>query len=107
MIKNLKLVLAVAAVTSLSATASSASSPQSWAALEKRVKKACIAASGLRRATVVPDKASFSDAVPIELRVVEGYNAGFVIDVQLCAFDRRTGRAATVEGSGRLGVYRD
>ena len=43
----------------------------------------------------------------VELRIIEGYNSQSVIDVKLCAYDRRTGRAATVEGVGRLGVYRN
>jgi len=63
-------------------------------------------ASGLQRAKIVHDKASFSDRVPVELRIVEGYNKQSAIDVRLCAYDRRTRRATTVEGSGRLGVNR-
>ncbi len=83
-----------------------ASTPQAWAALDARVNRACLAASGLMRARVVADKASFSDQVPVELRIVEGYNRQSVIDVRLCAYDRRTRRATTVEGVGRLGVNR-
>jgi hypothetical protein len=55
---------------------------------------------------IVPDKASFSDRVPVELRIVEGYNRQSVMDVRLCAYDRRTRRATTVEGIGRLGANR-
>lgn len=84
----------------------SASTPEEWKKLDRRVNQACIAASGLSKAKIVADKASFSDRVPVELRIVEGYNSGYVIDVKLCVFDRRTGRATTTEGSGRLGVYR-
>ncbi|WP_375402725.1 hypothetical protein [uncultured Sphingomonas sp.] len=87
-------------------TSAGASTPQAWAALDRQVNRACLAASGLTRAKVMSDKASFSDRVPIELRIVEGYNRQSVIDVKLCAFNRRTGRAATVEGVGRLGVAR-
>lgn len=83
-----------------------ASTPQAWNELEARVARACILASGLQRAQIIPDKASFSDRVPVELRVVEGYNRQSAIDVRLCAYDRRTRRATTVEGSGRLGVNR-
>lgn len=99
-----KLVVASAAVVG---TAAAASSPQAWQQLDRRVNRACIAASGLSQAKIVQDKASFPDRVPIELRIVEGYNRGSVIDVKLCAFDRRTGRATTTEGTGRLGVYRN
>lgn len=83
-----------------------ASTPQAWAQLDRQVARACLAAAGLQRAKIVPDKASFSDRVPVELRIVEGYNSQSVIDVRLCAYDRRTRRATTVEGVGRLGVNR-
>ena len=56
---------------------------------------------------MIAEKASFSDRVAVELRIIEGYNSKSVIDVKLCAYDRRTGRAATAEGVGRLGVYRN
>jgi hypothetical protein len=87
-------------------TAASASSPQAWQQLDRRVACACIASSGLTQAKIMADKASFSDAVPVELRIVEGYNRGSVIDVKLCAFDRRTGRVSITDGAGRLGVKR-
>ncbi|UUR07831.1 hypothetical protein [Sphingomonas glaciei] len=83
-----------------------ASTPAAWAQMDRQVTRACIAASGLKQAKIIPDKASFSDRVPVELRIVEGYNRGNVIDVKLCAYDRRTKRATTVEGVGRLGVNR-
>lgn len=88
-------------------TTAQASSPQAWTALDRQVNRACLAASGLSQAKVMTDKASFSDRVPVELRIIEGYNRQSVIDVKLCAYDRRTRRAAMVEGAGRLGVYRN
>ena len=87
-------------------TSVTASSPQAWQQLDRRVARACIAAAGLTQAKIVADKASFSDRVPVELRIVEGYNRGSVIDVKLCAFDRRTGRVSITDGAGRLGVNR-
>lgn len=90
----------------LAGSSATASSPQAWQVLDKRVALACIASSGLRQAKIINDKASFSDRVPVELRIVEGYNRGSVIDVKLCVYDRRTGRATTTEGVGRLGVHR-
>lgn len=96
-----------AAILALAGTTAQASSPQAWAALDRQVSRACLAASGLTRAKILTDKASFSDRVPVELRIVEGYNRQSVIDVKLCAYDRRTRRAATVDGAGRLGVNRD
>lgn len=83
-----------------------ASAPGAWEQMNRRVDRACIAAAGLLRARVSPDKASFSDTLPIELRVVEGYNRESVIDVKLCVYDRRTRRVAITEASGRLGVNR-
>lgn len=99
--------LPLAALLAMSAGAATASTPHAWAQLDRQVSRACIAASGLQRAKIVADKASFSDRVPVELRIVEGYNRQSVIDVRLCAYDRRTRRATTVEGVGRLGVNRD
>lgn len=103
---KLRLILLAAGIAAIGAAAP-ASTPQAWAALDARVNRACLLASGLKRAKIVTDKASFSDRVPVELRIVEGYNRQSVIDVRLCAYDRRTRRATTVEGSGRLGVNRN
>lgn len=88
------------------ATAAPASTPQAWAQLDRRVARACIAASGLLRARIVADKASFADTVPVELRMVEGYNRQSVVDVKLCAYHRRTQRVAITDGAGRLGAHR-
>lgn len=104
--KNFILTL-MATSAALVGTAASASTPQAWQQLDRRVNRACLAASGLDQAKVMTDKASFSDRVPVELRVIEGYNRQSVIDVKLCAFDRRTGRATTTDGAGRLGVNRN
>ena len=83
-----------------------ASAPAAWAQLNRQVDRACRTAAGLQRARVQADKASFDDTVPIELRIVEGYNRGGVVDVKLCAYNRRTGRVAITDGVGRLGVHR-
>lgn len=101
-----KLILAGLSVAAIGA-AGAASTPQSYAQLDRQVARACRAASGLSQARIVTDKASFSDRVPVELRIVEGYNSQSVIDVKLCAFDRRTRRATTTDGAGRLGVNRN
>lgn len=88
-------------------TAAIASTSASWQQLDRRVTRACMAASGLAQPKMIADRASFSDRVPVELRIVEGYNRESVIDVKLCAYDRRTGRATTTDGAGRLGVNRN
>lgn len=103
---KLTALLTAAAFASLSAAAF-ASSPAAWQQMDQRVVRACLAASGLTQAKMIADKASFPDRVAVELRIVEGYNSQSVIDVKLCAYDRRTGRAAVTEGVGRLGVYRN
>ena len=103
---KLTALLTAAAFASLNAAAL-ASSPAAWQQMDQRVVRACLAASGLSQAKMIADKASFLDRVAVELRIVEGYNSQSVIDVKLCAYDRRTGRAAMTEGVGRLGVYRN
>lgn len=102
--RNVKplIALALAAVTA-SATAST---PQAWRQLDRQVNRACLQAAGLLRAKIIADKASFPDTVPVELRIVEGYNRQSVVDVKLCVYNRRTQRVAITEGAGRLGVYR-
>lgn len=96
----------LAALALISPAAATASTPQAWAEMNRRVDRACLAAAGLTKAKVVADKASFDDRVPVELRIVEGYNRQSVVDVKLCAYDRRTRRAAVTDGVGRLGVNR-
>lgn len=103
---KLALSLTIAAVA-FANTGALASSPEAWQQSDRKVARACIAASGLSQAKIEPDKASFSDRVPVELRIVEGYNKQFVVDVILCAYDRRTNRVAITNGAGRLGVYRN
>ena len=98
--------LTVAALACLNAAAL-ASPPASWQQLDQRVARACIAASALSQPKMIADKASFSYRVAVQLRIVEGYNSQSVIDVQLCAYDRRTGRATTTEGVAQLGVNRN
>ena len=96
---------AVAAVAII-AGAANASPPGAWDQMNARVDRACIAASGLLQARIASDRASFPDRVPVELRIVEGYNRESVMDVKLCVYDRRTRRAAVTEASGQLGVNR-
>jgi len=88
------------------AAPASASTPAAWAQMDRQVDRACRTAAGLQRARVQPDKVSFADRVPIELRIIEGYTRGGVVEVKLCAYNRRTGRVAITDGGGRLGVNR-
>lgn len=93
-----KLILAAAA--GLLATAASASTPEAWAQLDRRVSRACIAMSGLQYPTVSATPIRYSDAIGIEARLVRGYNVvrGRRVNKRLlCAFDRRSGRAEVQE----------
>ena len=83
-----------------------ASTPEAWQQVNRRVDRACLMRSGLLRPRIIADKASFPDQVPVELRIVEGYNRQSVVDVKLCVFDRQTRRVAITDGVGRLGVNR-
>ena len=48
------------------AGSAAASTPAAWAQMDRQVTRACIAASGLKQAKIIADKASFSDRVPVE-----------------------------------------
>ena len=80
--------LIAAAVLPLSA---SASTPESWAQLDQRVVRACIAMSGLSRPEVLTRKISYSDVIGIEMRMIRGVEKGRM-QRKLCAYNRRTGR---------------
>ena len=80
--------LIAAAVLPLSA---SASTPDSWAQLDQRVVRACIAMSGLSRPEVLARKISYSDVIGIEMRMIRGVEKGRM-QRKLCAYNRRTGR---------------
>ena len=84
------------AVTALIAAAvlpltASASTPDSWAQLDQRVVRACIAMSGLSRPEVLTRKISYSDVIGIEMRMIRGVEKGRM-QRKLCAYNRRTGR---------------
>ena len=80
--------LIAAAVLPLSA---SASTPDSWAQLDQRVVRACIAMSGLSRPEVLARKISFSDVIGVEMRMIRGMEKGRM-QRKLCAYNRRTSR---------------
>lgn len=98
--------LVIAAAALAAAAPAAASSPAAWAGMNRAVDRACLSMVDLKQKKIVGDKASFPDTVPVELRIVEGYNRGGVMDVKLCAYDRRARRAAIVDAVGRLGVNR-
>lgn len=88
--------LMVIGALALGASAASASSPEEWAALDRRVNGACIAMSGLQYPVVSATPIRFSDAIGVEARLVRGYNLvrGRRVNQRLlCAYNRSTGRA--------------
>jgi|GEM_PF-5381322 len=91
--------LAVAA----SASIAYASTPESWANLDIRVNRACIAMSDLSRPQVLAQKISFSDAIGTELRMIRGYDSRKRFHRKVCAYNRRTGRTEVHEASGWFG----
>ena len=62
--------------------------------------RACIVASGLSKSKMIVDKASFSDRMTMELRIVEGYSSQSVINVKLCAYDRKQAGRPRQRGLG-------
>jgi len=81
------LLIAMSAAT----TAASASTPDSWAQLDRNVVRACIAMSGMSRPEVLARKISFSDPIGVEVRMIRGYEKGRM-QRKLCAYNRRTSR---------------
>jgi len=84
------------------AVSSSASTPDSWAQLDQRVVRACIAMSGLSRPEVLQRKISYSDPIGIEVRMLRGYENGRM-HRKLCAYNRRNGRAEVQDAGGWWG----
>ena len=91
--------LIAAAVLPLSA---SASTPDSWAQLDQRVVRACIAMSGLSRPEVLARKISFSDVIGVEMRMIRGMEKGRM-QRKLCAYNRRTSRTEVQDAGSWLG----
>lgn len=90
---NLGLAVGFAA---LSATAAFASTPQSWADMNRRAARACVAMAGLSRPQLLAQRISFSDAIPVEARLIRGMDRKGRMQRLLCLYDRRT-RTAEVQ----------
>ncbi len=76
----------------LGAAPSIASTPASWAKLQKQVAGACLAMSGLARPELLAQRISFSDVIPVEARMIRGYDNAERYKRLICLYDRRTGR---------------
>lgn len=94
----------IALATLTCASAASASTPESWANLDTRVNRACIAMSGLARPQVLKQKVSFSDAIGTEVRMIRGYDDRGRFHRKLCAFNRRTSRTEVQDAAGWFGA---
>ncbi len=81
-------------------TAANAATTGSYAALDRQTSAACIAASGLRAATVGP-VVRFSDRFLMDVRTVTGTypqpHMKGAKGTMLCLYNRRTKRAETQE----------
>lgn len=85
------------------ASSANASTSESWANLNTRVNRACIAMSGLARPEVLKSKVSFSDAIGTEIRMIRGTDDRGRFHRKLCAFNRKTSRTEVQDAAGWFG----
>lgn len=94
----------LAGVTMFLSAAASASTPASWAALNKKQIAACTKASGLSRATVSPTRIGFSDRAGYDVRLVRGTypqkHMNGAKGQMMCLYHRASGRVETQEFKG-------
>ena len=104
--KSIRLAATALLAASVLPLSASASTPDSWAQLDQRVVRACIAMSGLSRPEVLARKISYSDVIGIEMRMIRGVEKGRM-QRKLCAYNRRTGRTEVQDaGSWSGGTVR-
>ncbi|MCW3798312.1 hypothetical protein OMW55_10910 [Sphingomonas sp. BN140010] len=77
----------------LAASAATASTPEAWAQMNKRAARACVAESGLARPQLLAARLSYTDEVPVEVRLIRGNDRQGRMQRLVCVYDRRTGRA--------------
>ena len=99
-----RLILTGMVALALLPAAASASTPQAWADLDKRVTRACIAMSGLATPQVLAEKVSTSDAIGVEVRMIRGYDSKKVFHRQICVVNRRTSRTEVHEAPSWIGA---
>ena len=87
----------------LAATAIYASTPDSWANMDTRVNRACIAMSGLARPTVLARKISTSDTLGVEIRMVRGYDDRNRFQRKICVFKRSNSRTEVHDAGSWFG----
>ena len=86
------------------AAAAYASTSESWANLDTRVNRACIAMSGLARPTVLARKISTSDALGVEVRMVRGYDDRNRFQRKICVFRRSNSRTEVHDAGSWFGA---
>jgi hypothetical protein len=91
--------LATLALTML-AGAAIASTPQAWAQMNQRANRACVALSGLARPQLLDARLSYTDEVPVEVRLIRGTDRQGRTRRLVCVYDRRTGRAQVQPAPG-------
>lgn len=74
-----------------------ASTPGSWAQVNQRANRACVAMSGLARPQLLGARISYSDAIPVEARMIRGFDKRGQFKRLICLFDRRTSRTEVQE----------
>jgi len=95
-------IVPIAAALSM-AGAATASSPGSWANLNTRVNRACIAMSGLARPQVLAHAISTSDAVGVEVRLIRGYDSRNRFHRKICLFNRSNSRTEVHDAGSWFG----
>ena len=100
--KSIRLAATALLAASVLPLSASASTPDSWAQLDQRVVRACIAMSGLSRPEVLARKISYSDVIGIEMRMIRGVEKGRM-QRKLCAYNRRTGRTEVQDAGSWFG----
>ncbi len=101
---SLRIALIVIAGTAGVTTLATASTPESWANLDTRVNRACIATSGLARPQVLGQKVSYSDTIGVEVRMIRGYDSRNRFHRKICAFNRRTSRTEVQDAGSWFGA---
>ena len=92
-------------VAGLAISASAAAStPGSWANLNTRVNRACIAMSGLARPSVLAQNISTSDAVGVEVRLIRGYDSRNRFHRKICVFKRSNSRTEVHDAGSWFGT---
>ncbi len=94
----------IALSAAMLAPAAHASTPESWANLETRVTRACIAMSDIANPQVLKQKISTSDTIGVEIRMIRGYDTKRRFQRKICVFDRRTSRTEVHDAGGWFGA---